>query len=53
MGAFKQSQLRALIAYSSISHMGWIGSIRVCSSAMARVYFVRYIINAGLIFVVM
>uniref|UniRef100_UPI0030FE5E4A NADH dehydrogenase subunit 2 n=1 Tax=Struwela camposi TaxID=2859449 RepID=UPI0030FE5E4A len=50
-GAFNQSHLRPLLAYSSIHHMGWIFAVLKFSSSMAALYFVSYfLISSSIMF---
>nr|YP_009974940.1 NADH dehydrogenase subunit 2 [Perinereis cultrifera]QNJ33914.1 NADH dehydrogenase subunit 2 [Perinereis cultrifera] len=44
LGGLNQSQMRPLLAYSSIGHMGWILSTIQCSSNLFLVYFMTYIV---------
>lgn len=43
-GGINQSQLRPLIAYSSIGHLGWISAGALYSLPTARIYLMIYII---------
>ena len=43
-GVVAQNHMRALIAYSSINHMGWIAGVRLVSFTTAFNYMVFYII---------
>nr|YP_009917572.1 NADH dehydrogenase subunit 2 [Manayunkia occidentalis]QLM00891.1 NADH dehydrogenase subunit 2 [Manayunkia occidentalis] len=42
-GGLNQSQLRPLLAYSSIGHLGWIISSFILSSSISILYFLIYI----------
>lgn len=42
LGGLNQTQLRPLLAYSSIGHLGWIFATRVHSSAVSMIYFLTY-----------
>ena len=44
VGGINQSQIRGLIAYSSIGHIGWILSTVFCSTNIFLFYFSRYIV---------
>nr|YP_011004702.1 NADH dehydrogenase subunit 2 [Perinereis wilsoni]WPT28342.1 NADH dehydrogenase subunit 2 [Perinereis wilsoni] len=43
IGGLNQTQLRALLAYSSIGHMGWMLSTIECPSNLFAIYFSIYI----------
>nr|YP_010429358.1 NADH dehydrogenase subunit 2 [Perinereis camiguinoides]USR67350.1 NADH dehydrogenase subunit 2 [Perinereis camiguinoides] len=43
IGGLNQTQLRALLAYSSIGHMGWMLSTIECPSNLFAIYFFIYI----------
>lgn len=44
LGGLNQTQLRPLLAYSSIGHISWIIAARISSSSVALTYFLFYII---------
>nr|YP_009024503.1 NADH dehydrogenase subunit 2 [Perinereis aibuhitensis]AHA13386.1 NADH dehydrogenase subunit 2 [Perinereis aibuhitensis] len=44
MGGLNQTQLRALLAYSSIGHMGWMTATLECSSNLFIFYFSVYVV---------
>lgn len=44
MGGLNQTQIRPLLAYSSISHMAWIIAVGILSLSVALVYLLIYII---------
>nr|URP31068.1 NADH dehydrogenase subunit 2 [Syllis sp. JYC-2022] len=44
LGGINQTQMRPLIAYSSIAHMGWMMSAMILSSTLMLMYFSFYII---------
>nr|YP_011002937.1 NADH dehydrogenase subunit 2 [Optediceros sp.]WPR14855.1 NADH dehydrogenase subunit 2 [Optediceros sp.] len=49
LGGMNQTQLRSLLAYSSIGHLGWIVFVCFCSSWAMKVYLIIYIsISIGL-----
>nr|YP_010236204.1 NADH dehydrogenase subunit 2 [Melinna cristata]QTD82978.1 NADH dehydrogenase subunit 2 [Melinna cristata] len=43
IGGLNQTQIRPLLAYSSISHMGWTIACAIVSPTMAMFYFTAYI----------
>nr|QNJ33901.1 NADH dehydrogenase subunit 2 [Alitta succinea] len=43
IGGLNQSQMRTLLAYSSIGHMGWLVSTVTCSYNTFMTYFITYI----------
>lgn len=43
-GGFNQSQIRPLLAYSSIGHIGWIISRLICSTSLFFLYLLIYLI---------
>lgn len=50
-GAFNQSHLRPLLAYSSIHHIGWIIAALPFSTTISTLYFISYIfISSSLIY---
>ena len=52
IGGINQSQIRPLLAYSSISHISWMIAIRSCSFFFGAIYFLMYIlISRSLIFI--
>lgn len=44
IGGLNQSQIRTLLAYSSIGHIGWLVSTVTCSYNIFMIYFTTYII---------
>lgn len=44
IGGLNQTQLRPLLAYSSIGHMGWIFAASFISASTSTIYFLIYII---------
>ena len=44
LGGIGQSQIRPILAFSSISHIGWIASVSLFSKPIAHFYLVLYII---------
>jgi len=44
IGGLNQTQIRAILAYSSIGHIGWIISSTLISPLMTFIYFISYII---------
>nr|YP_010418336.1 NADH dehydrogenase subunit 2 [Cuspidaria undata]USF19205.1 NADH dehydrogenase subunit 2 [Cuspidaria undata] len=53
VGGFNQSQLRALLAYSSIGHSGWMLGGLVVSVGGAFVYFISYFFTCAIVFFVL
>ena len=52
LGGLNQSQLRFILAYSSIGHMGWITICSIISYRFFLIYFLVYsVINLSIIFV--
>ena len=43
LGGLNQTQIRAIIAYSSIAHIGWITARAIISPFIAAIYFLCYI----------
>jgi len=43
IGGYNQTQIRTLLAYSSIGHTGWLGLASVIESHLAWLYFFVYI----------
>nr|ACR00039.1 NADH dehydrogenase subunit 2 [Pectinaria gouldii] len=44
LGGLNQTQLRAILAYSSIGHMGWMSSGLISSNCSSLWYFIMYLI---------
>nr|BDI12967.1 NADH dehydrogenase subunit 2 [Abarenicola claparedi oceanica] len=44
LGGLNQTQLRAILAYSSIGHMGWILAASLYSTSLSFMYFATYIV---------
>lgn len=53
LGGLAQTQLRAIFAYSSISHIAWILSASILSSTLSVFYFLSYILIVSSIIVVL
>lgn len=50
IGGFNQTQLRPIIAYSSISHIGWITAASLYSTTAALIYMTSYILITSSLF---
>ena len=50
LGGLNQTQLRSLIGYSSINHMGWIIRISLVSLYFSVFYLLVYLLNVVLVF---
>ena len=44
VGGLNQTQIRAILAYSSIGHIGWIIASTLSSSIITLIYFITYVI---------
>ena len=44
VGGLNQTQLRAIIAYSSIGHLGWILAAAITSRVILLLYFITYVV---------
>lgn len=44
IGGLNQTQIRAILAYSSISHIGWITASTITSPLITLIYFLSYLI---------
>lgn len=51
VGGLNQTQIRPLLAYSSIGHMGWILAARSISNSTSRIYFIIYAITSITLFI--
>jgi len=51
LGGINQSQLRAILAYSSINHSGWILACSTISTSFRLIYFLIYILSLAPIIV--
>nr|YP_010960780.1 NADH dehydrogenase subunit 2 [Lethasterias fusca]WNH38671.1 NADH dehydrogenase subunit 2 [Lethasterias fusca] len=51
-GGLNQSQVRKIMAFSSISHLGWISSVVVYSERIGCAMFVVYVILSSTIFLI-
>lgn len=50
IGGLNQTQIRPLLAYSSVGHIGWILAASAVSSSIRITYFCIYIITSGTLF---
>lgn len=50
VGGLNQTQLRGLIAYSSINHLGWITAGRISRTASIVIYFIIYFLISIFLF---
>ena len=50
LGGLNQTQARALLGYSSISHLGWIISVRLVSLYYSVFYFMIYLLRVVIVF---
>ena len=50
IGGLNQTQIRPLLAYSSVGHIGWILAAAALSSSIRVTYFCIYIITSGTLF---
>nr|YP_010281942.1 NADH dehydrogenase subunit 2 [Turbo cornutus]UKH51321.1 NADH dehydrogenase subunit 2 [Turbo cornutus] len=51
VGGLNQTQIRAILAYSSIAHMGWMVFCGVVSESVLKIYFLIYFVVSICIFV--
>jgi NADH-ubiquinone oxidoreductase chain 2 len=51
LGAFGQSQIRTILAYSSISHIGWITAANLSCLNIALLYFLIYLILVSIVII--
>nr|YP_010586946.1 NADH dehydrogenase subunit 2 [Asychis amphiglyptus]UZZ45814.1 NADH dehydrogenase subunit 2 [Asychis amphiglyptus] len=52
IGGLNQTQLRAILAYSSIGHMGWILAGAQFNTLVAKIYFLLYIMTISSIILI-
>nr|YP_010547141.1 NADH dehydrogenase subunit 2 [Maoricolpus roseus]UYK51655.1 NADH dehydrogenase subunit 2 [Maoricolpus roseus] len=50
LGGMNQTQIRALLAYSSIGHMGWMLFAICCGESSMKAYFMVYVITSVCVF---
>nr|UZN44215.1 NADH dehydrogenase subunit 2 [Acharax sp. NY-2022] len=50
IGGLNQTQLRILLAYSSINHLGWMVASGICSIGMLLMYFFIYFVVSFMLF---
>nr|YP_009318310.1 NADH dehydrogenase subunit 2 [Lunella granulata]AOZ71791.1 NADH dehydrogenase subunit 2 [Lunella granulata] len=53
VGGLNQTQIRSLLAYSSIGHVGWMVFCGVCGENILKVYFLIYFVISICIFLVL
>nr|QBC73219.1 NADH dehydrogenase subunit 2 [Pseudococculinidae sp. MNHN-IM-2013-40847] len=53
IGGINQSQLRAIMAYSSIGHMGWMIFALIHNSSLMTIYFLIYVLITLTLFLIM
>nr|QOC70760.1 NADH dehydrogenase subunit 2 [Tetraclita squamosa squamosa] len=46
ISGFNQTSMRKILAFSSISHLGWIGSIMFLNSSLWIIYFILYCLTS-------
>nr|YP_009239752.1 NADH dehydrogenase subunit 2 [Turritella bacillum]AMM72630.1 NADH dehydrogenase subunit 2 [Turritella bacillum] len=51
LGGMNQTQIRALLAYSSIGHMGWMLFAICCGESSVKIYFLVYVLISICIFI--
>jgi len=50
IGGLNQTQLRTLLAYSSINHLGWLVASGICRIVVMVIYFIIYFIVSFILF---